>query len=398
MKKGLRLLLILVVLGSLVILLAKCKYLQGEEPVSETAFAGSKTCVSCHADIVSQYQNNPHHNTSHDVGTGVIAPADLADTTSFDLNQRLMLRVEKRNGRTYQVAYVDGKETISRPFDIAFGSGKKAYTYGYWTGKQLRQLPLSFYTTINKWANSPGFPTDRIYFERPIGSRCLECHASFIDQRFTKASGTSVTEEMERGSLIYGIDCERCHGPAGKHVQFHLDSPMVKQAKYMLRFAALTRQQKVDACAVCHSGNDVEQKKSTFAFRPGDKLGDYYDPGASALIARKHDVHGNHTQLMKKSACYIKSNSMTCNSCHNTHEDLKGSLKIYSERCISCHKTTNHSEKTLAKGILKENCIDCHMPNQASKLISFQTAGSGKASSYMLRTHHIAIYPNPPVN
>jgi len=203
---------------------------------------------------------------------------------------------------------------------------------------------------------------------------------------------------MERGSLIYGIDCERCHGPAGKHVQFHLDSPTVKEPKYMVRYTALTRQQKVDACAVCHSGNNVEQKKSTFAFRPGDKLDDYYDAGASTLVARENDVHGNHTQLMKKSACYIKSNSMTCNSCHNTHEVLKGSLKIYSERCMSCHKTTNHSEKTLAKGNLKTNCIDCHMPNQASKLISFQTAGSGKASAYMLRTHHIAIYPYPPVN
>ena len=398
MKRGIRLLIILVVLGSVIFLLAKCQYLQEDEPVKETAFAGSKTCVSCHADIVNRYQNNPHHNTSREVNDILTAPAGHADTASFALDNRLKITVEQRNGRSYQVAYVDGKETMARPFEIAIGSGKKAYTYGYWMGKQLRQLPLSYYATINAWANSPGFPTDRIYFERPIGSRCLECHSSFIEQRFTNASGTSVTEEMERGSLIYGIDCERCHGPAAKHVQFHLDSPAVKKAKYMVQYATLTRSQKIDACAVCHSGNNVEQKKSTFAFRPGDKLDDYYDAGASTLIAHENDVHGNHAQLMKQSACYIKSNSMTCNSCHNTHEDLNGSLKIYSERCISCHQTTKHSQAVQKKGILKDNCIDCHMPNQPSKLISFQLAGSGKTSSYMLRTHHIAIYPNPPVN
>jgi hypothetical protein len=394
LRRNIRVLAVIGTLGFLVVLLAKCTYFQRQEPSNKNAFAGSNTCVKCHKTITDSYLHNPHHETSHDITSDDVTPGFHAEGNSLLLNARLKIVVEKRNGRMYQVSYLDGKETICKPFDISIGSGKKAYTYGYWAGNQLKQLPLSFYSVINKWTNSPGFPTDLVYYERPIGSRCLECHSSFVDKHDVNTSGISVTEELKRSSLIYGIDCERCHGPAGKHVEFHLDSPQVKEPKYIVKYSTLTRAQKVDACAICHSGNDVEQKRSTFAFKPGEKLSDYYDAGSSVLIPHTNDVHGNHTQLMKKSACYITSNTMTCNSCHNTHEDQKVTLKIYSSRCMSCHQAPKHSNETLSKGILKDNCIDCHMPNEASKVISFQTAASGRKSAYMLRTHLIAIYPN----
>ncbi|WP_407430460.1 multiheme c-type cytochrome [Arcticibacter sp.] len=368
---------------------------QHRQPVKENAIAGSQTCRKCHAQIYDQYLQNPHQETSHNITSAEVTPGRQPDTNTFVFNNRLKVVVEKRGKYTYQVAYLDARETVSRRFDIVIGSGKRGYTYGYWAGKKLKQLPLSFFTAVNKWANSPGFPTDRVYYDRPIGSRCLECHASFVDAQKVSASGTSVTEELDRKSLIYGVDCERCHGPAGKHVQFHIDSPEVRKSKYLVSYTSLSRAQKVDACAVCHSGNDVEQKRSTFAFKPGDKLSDYYDAGASSIVHREADVHGSHTQLMQQSKCYIKSSSMTCNSCHNTHENIKGNLAIYSQRCMSCHKETVHSKATLAKGILKDNCIDCHMPKQASKLISFQTAGSGDVTPYIMRTHHIDVYPNP---
>jgi hypothetical protein len=393
-----RLFFIFVFLAAVVIFCAKCMNFQRQEPVKENAIAGSQTCRKCHARIYDLYLQNPHHETSHDITSSDVTPGHHPDTNAFIFNDRLKIVVEKRGRYMYQVAYLDGKETISRRFDIAIGSGKRGYTYGYWADKKLKQLPLSFYTVVNKWANSPGFPTDLVYYERPIGSRCLECHASFIDRENVNTSGTTITEELDRKSLIYGVDCERCHGPAGKHVQFHIDSSEVRKPKYIVRYTSLTRQQKVDACAVCHSGTDVEQTRSTFGFKPGDKLRDYYDAGASAVVHHEADVHGSHTQLMQQSKCYIKSNSMTCNSCHNTHENIKGNLAIYSQRCMSCHKEPAHSKATLAKGILKDNCVDCHMPRQASKLISFQTAGSGDATPYMMRTHHIAIYPNPTSN
>ncbi len=41
---------------------------------------------------------------------------------------------------------------------------------------------------------------------------------------------------------------------------------------------------------------------------------------------------------------------------------------------------------------MQTNCIDCHMPKQPSRAITFQLSGSDTISSYLLRTHKIAVY------
>ena len=385
-------LVVFVCLVTLVIVFAKCMDFQKREPVKKDAVAGSETCRKCHTSIYDAYLHNPHHNTTQAVTTDDLTHGQLPRSNVYEFNDRLKLVVEKREGGMYQVAYFDGKETIARKFDLAIGSGKRAYTYGYWEGSRLNQLPLSYFRQVNQWANSPGFPTNMVYFERPIGSRCLECHASFVDKTVVQTGALTVGEDLDAKSLVYGIDCERCHGPAGQHVAFHLDSPEVKKAKYIVLYQNLTRKQKNDACAICHSGNDVTVDRSTFAFKPGDNLSDYYRNSRATFAKPEEDVHGNQSQMLAKSKCFIQSKDMTCNSCHNTHEELKGNLSIYSQRCISCHQTQKHSVETLKKGMLKTNCIDCHMPKQTSKLISFQTARTTKVSPYLLRTHHIAIY------
>jgi hypothetical protein len=386
-----RLLLVFGCITILVVLFAQCLDSGKPAPATAKTIAGAATCRQCHAAIADAYLENPHQQTSHPVENDKLVNGPVPHSSTYAFNDRLKLVVEKRSKGMFQVAYFDGKETGSRRFDIAIGSGEKAYTYGSWEGTQLKQLPLSYFRIIHSWANSPGFPSDKVYFDRPIGSRCLECHSSFIDQQTVASGPLAVREELDRKSLIYGIDCERCHGPAGKHVEFHLDHPQEKAAKYIASYKQLTRQQKIDACGTCHSGNDVEVQKSIFAFKPGDNLHDYYGPKGT-FGKPEGDVHGNQSQLLAASKCFINSKTMDCSSCHNTHENLKGNLTIYSKRCMSCHTTVQHSKKTLANAMVKTNCIDCHMPEQPSKLISFQLAGKARVSPYLLRTHKIAVY------
>ena len=395
MRGSKRIVLVFACLIMLVIILSRCMEFGQKAPVKKDAIAGAESCRKCHTSIYDAYQHNPHHNTSQAVTTADLTHGQMPASNVYEFNDRLKLVVEKRDGGMYQVAYFDGKETIARRFDLAVGSGKRAYTYGYWEGSKLNQLPLSYFRQLKQWANSPGFPSNLVYFERPIGSRCLECHASFVDKTMEQTGALKVSENLDAKSMVYGIDCERCHGPAAQHVAFHLDSPEVKKAKYIVLYQNLTRKQKNDACAICHSGNDVEVERSTFAFKPGDKLEDYYRNSRATFATPELDVHGNQMQLLAKSKCFIQSKDMTCNSCHNTHEELKGNLSIYSQRCMSCHQTQKHSVETLKKGFTKSNCIDCHMPKETSKLISFQTARSTKLSPYQLRTHRIAIYPHP---
>ena len=392
MKGNKRLFLVFGVMTMLIVLFAQCMDFTKKTPATAKTYAGAAACRQCHAAIVDSYLQNPHQQTSYPIEDEKIVNGPQPNSNVYAFDAHLKIVVEKRDEGMFQAAYVDGKEVIARRFDMAIGSGEKAHTYGSWQGDQLQQLPLSYFRVIKSWANSPGYPTDKVYFERPIGKRCLECHSSFAEVKSVPDGPLTVKEELNKNSLIYGIDCERCHGPAGKHVEFHLDNPGEKAAKYIVIYKTLSHQKKIDACAVCHSGTDTEVQKSTFAFKPGDDLKDFRSAVPGNTTRKAPDVHGNQSRLLAESKCFIQSKKMDCGSCHRTHENLKGNLTIYSKRCISCHATIKHSEATLANAMVKTNCIDCHMPKQPSNLITFQLAGKKQVSTYLLRTHKVGIY------
>src|SRR5690606_34482470 len=145
-------------------------------------------------------------------------------------------------------------------------------------------------------------------FNRLIVSRCFECHSSYIEKQPLKSKSLKTVDEFKKESLILGIDCERCHGPAAKHADFHLNNPSQKDAHYITAVRGLSRQQKLDMCAVCHSGNQQKLQKSTFSFLPGDVLSDFYYPDFSRPDISDFDVHGNQYQLLTASQCFIQSN------------------------------------------------------------------------------------------
>lgn len=389
-----RIILILGAIAIVIVVLSRCMSVADKIPADGRGenYTGAATCIKCHSTIEASFAHNAHGLTSRPVVPNDMLKLLANDSNTFAFNERMEVKVEKRDSGIYQVAYVDGVEKRAQRFDIAFGSGEKAFTYAYWVGKKIFQLPLSHFSEIKTWANSPGFPKNAVYFDRPVPKRCLECHSSFVKTELKQVSALAMDEEMEKGSLVYGIDCERCHGPGKQHAVFHLENPEEKTAKFITIFKTLNRKQKMDACAVCHSGNTLTTVQSVFNFKPGDNLDNYYAQDFVSFGGSNPDVHGNQTSMLKGSMCYQKS-QMTCQSCHNSHESIKGNMAIYSQRCISCHQTQKHKEATLAKGILKTNCIDCHMPMQASKLISFQTAGNQNINPYLLRSHHIGVYP-----
>jgi len=390
-----RILLILGAIAIVIIVLSRCMNVADQLPkdIRGEAYTGATACIKCHKDLSQSYAHSPHGLTSKPVVDAQLLKVFVTDSNSFLFDAHQKVVIEKRDSGIFQVAYQDGKAVRAQKFDIQFGSGEKAYTYAYWQGKKLYELPLSYFGAIQNWAISPGFPRDRFYYDRGITSRCLECHGSYVEKKLTQKSAFVMDEEMEKGSLIYGIDCERCHGPGKQHVVFHTDNPEEKSAKFIAIYKKLSRKQKMDACSVCHSGNTLVTQKSVFGFKPGDNLDDYYQQDFVGFGGGNPDVHGNQASMLMGSNCYRKSETMTCQSCHNTHESIKGNLTIYSQRCISCHQTTKHSQATLAKGSLTTNCIDCHMPKEPSKLITFQQAGKNDLSAYLLRSHHIGIYP-----
>jgi hypothetical protein len=273
--------------------------------------------------------------------------------------------------------------------DITVGSGRKGQTYLYWKENKLYQLPVSYFTPMDSWCNSPGFPTSMFKFYRQIPGQCMECHAT--DARLIKEEEEETIYDKQ--SVVLGITCERCHGPAVNHISFHQQNPEEKKGKYIINAGNLSRVQQLDACGFCHSGFR-KQIKPSFSFAVGDKLDEFSTAAYTADSTATLDVHGNQNGLLASSKCFNLS-QMNCSSCHNVHEAQYNEPKLFSQKCMGCHTSPAGKECKLLppeKIKLSDNCIDCHMPMLPSNNILLQLPEKQTLHPDYVRTHRIAIY------
>jgi hypothetical protein len=147
--------------------------------IDRSKFAGSATCISCHKDIYESHIKTAHYLDSRPASKGSIKGSFSEGKNKFVYNQWMEVKLEKKNNTYFQTAYINGIEYQSEPFDIVIGSGRKGQTYLYWNDNYLYQLPVSYYTPLNSWCNSPGFSTGYIRFDRMIQAECLECHGTY---------------------------------------------------------------------------------------------------------------------------------------------------------------------------------------------------------------------------
>jgi hypothetical protein len=401
MKKSKKQLAIITALFVFIIFLSQCINTPAKPDPRGTAFAPEQTCRQCHQAIYDSAILTAHFNASAAATTKNVLGNFIKGHNSFVYDSTTTLQIEERDSGLYQALYINGIEKEARRFDILFGL-KHAQTSLYWMDNHVYELPLSYYTVVNRWATSPGFSAAKPNFKRLIGKDCFECHSSNISNKKSIGpargdyfSPATETELLEKNSLVYGIDCQRCHGPAANHVKYQIQHPEIKTAKYMVLNSSLSQQQRLDNCAVCHSGNDKIKFRARFEFRPGDLLADFFMTSSLQESTRDFDVHGNQLNLLKQSKCFIKTNKMNCSTCHAVHNNAIESLAVYSQKCMGCHTEAGKNFCTVAVEpgmVLQNNCIDCHMPKQSSSAISFQLSGSKITSSYLLRSHRIAIY------
>lgn len=349
-------------------------------------FAGSASCKSCHADIYNSYQHTAHQLTS--------APGEKKFIKgSFESGQNMVyyspydrVAMEDRDSGLYQTSYYKNEAKQSARMDMVIGSGTKGQTYLYWNNYSLFQLPVSYFTAANSWANSPG-NNDAIVYNRPVFARCLECHATYAKQLNSNGS------QFAKSQIVYGVTCESCHGAAAKHVQYQQAHPSVKDAKFIINPGKLNRLRQIDQCGLCHSG--IQQNiQPVFTFIPGDTLAHFYKENEDSALV--NDVHGSKVSLLEKSACFIKTNTLTCNTCHNTHQNQRGNMAMFSTKCMNCHTEANHNFCKMAPAIgeaIKTNCIDCHMPLQSSNVLSVYLPQEGKTVAATMRQHLIKVYP-----
>jgi cytochrome c554/c'-like protein len=348
-------------------------------------YAGDEACRACHAEIIDTYYKTAHKLTSRAPSVesilGSFAEHENILKTS---NPNLHFRMESKPEGFYETAVSTlpggGATEHTERIDIVIGSGRVGQTYLFWKGDLLFQLPVSYWTDLGTWVNSPGYRDGAAKFERPVVPRCLECHVTYA----MPASPLASSNQYRADTLVLGISCERCHGPARDHVE---SMTRKTPGANIIPLAKLSRERQIEICAQCHGGRRFPQT-AAFSYLPGEPLDKYYSRD-QAKPAATVDVHGNQVALLQMSRCYQSSTNLVCSSCHDVHQRQRDAA-TFSARCLECHRPENCGEYARLKEKIVSGCVDCHMPVQASNLIISNS--NGKQTRAMVRSHWIKIY------
>jgi Cytochrome c554 and c-prime len=355
---------------------------------SQAGFVGDQSCTTCHEDKTNSYLRTAHHLTSRlaskDSIMGPFAPGQNTMTT---FNPQLSFLMEARDGHFYETALLRKANQPARHTEeiaLVVGSATRGQTYLYWKENRLYELPVSYWTELRGWVNSPGYVDGSADFDRPVTPRCIECHATFFEML---GSSTSDNQYSKR-NFILGISCERCHGPAQQHVAERAANSSTGNSAGPVPPIGLNRDREIDVCAQCHAGVG-KTIAPPFSFQPGEVLSQYIalpQPGPMEPV----DVHGNQVALLERSRCFQSSTTLSCSTCHDVHA-REMPAPSYSAACLRCHKEKDCGESAKLGARISQNCIDCHMPVQASKTLALDVDDDNRLPA-KVRNHWIRVY------
>lgn len=387
--------LLILLIISLCFVLIKCidrgnKYNDtGNDDIAFNQYAGTQACEKCHRQVYDSFLTTSHFLSSQLATEKYMRGNFGKDSNIFHYNDKVFVKMLKTDSGYYEMKSEYGMDEMIGRMDIIIGSGNKGQTYLSWKDNNLYQLPVAYLTSVDGWVNNPG-SGNNLTVDRTINARCMECHSTFAGGLSPGFNGI----QFNPHEIIYGIGCEKCHGPGAKHVAYYTDHPKEISAKYIINPGSFSRQQSIDLCRACHGGR-INNLKPPFTFKPGDKLQDYFKVSNMPNTANI-DVHGDQYDLLAQSKCF-QTSSLTCLTCHDTHVNERGNVTLFSQRCMTCHSEEHGTFckiKSLPTAVIKNNCIDCHMPAESSNLIVMKLADSSKMKPALLRTHFIKVYPD----
>ena len=243
--------------------------------------------------------------------------------------------------------------------DYVIGSGEHASGYLVDIGGHLFQSPVAYYKSRQSYDLAPGYENSLDPdFTRPVSEECVLCHSGTA----LYVPGT-LNEYRSPAFPAEGITCERCHGPAERHLQDPRVGTIVNPAK--LKPAA-----RDSICEQCHLFGVARVPN------PGKKISDFI-PGQplenTFTIYRNVMPEGSsagafkvisHVEQLALSACARNSEGrLWCVTCHNPHEKMIQSVDYYRTRCLSCHTASfpvSHPPRD-------SDCLGCHMPRRDAK-------------------------------
>ncbi len=354
---------------------------------SRPDWANESSCAECHSEISERYAASPMARSWRTLPHSDAVNSDVASQSAIATHLNEGVVAEPQSGFQYKITIdktgVSVAETTldqSLGFEhelvqtaaYLVGSGNHASALVSQQRNSLFMLPVAWFHHESRWRMSPGYEAQNMRFSRVVAEQCIACHATY-------AQLVKPTHNQYEGPIIDGIGCQRCHGPAGKHVQFwqgHTrhdgQDPEEAQSK-LVNPRDLTPGLANDICLQCHLSSTVSihlPGKGPFTFRPGDRLADHRldflhdtsDPNSFGVAS--------HGTRMMKSRCYTATDgSLTCTACHDAHGSVGETRReSYVTACLQCHQSGDC--KAFAQqpdGPESKDCIECHMPRRSTR-------------------------------
>ena len=315
----------------------------GSEP------ADASRCQFCHAAEVEGYARSAMAHSLRRAGREPDGTVDARDT-----------KITMHSTPTgYWQRLQSGSDVSEYRVDYVVGSGNHASGYLVDLGGHLFQSPVAYYRSRHAYDLAPGYEDlPHPDFTRPVREGCVFCHAG-------TALPVSGTMNRYRSPIFpaEAITCERCHGPAEKHLKDPRAGTIVNPAK-------LEPGARDSICEQCHlfgSARVLNPGTKFSDFLPGQRLEDtftiYHNLLPVGTPAGTFKVI-SHAEQLALSVCARNSNGrLWCGTCHDPHDKPLQPVQFYRSRCLSCHTgnfPASHPDK-------ESNCLTCHMPRRDAK-------------------------------
>lgn len=389
----------------------------GQKFFGDAKYTGSESCKACHDKQHAEWAQTWHAKMER-WPTAEIVVGDFNNRTitykdvpvqvkdSKPVNVSFQVRTHQRDGKFLFTVLDKDNPANNQTYEVAkVLGGKWDQHYEIKLGENFLPAPIRWSVAAKDWLISSYRPYDWIILdgtpdgrparpeELPKGrfaeAKCSGCHTTGFD--FYKDAQAGHWKAKANGVAELGIACERCHGPASKHVA---EAEAAKLAGKALDPAATTivhplkdlnAMQQTQVCAQCH-GRNSNKKVSELSFQQGFLPGDVDMTSRSRFWSYSGTANPDEYkyfwpndwakrnrqqwQDFQKSAHFNKA-GMSCLTCHTFHGQAEGAQlrQKPEEMCVGCHTNASYAKRGNAEmfegspmhkaGV---QCVDCHMP------------------------------------